>query len=69
LSAARKPRSLSGARGDSMNGGTPEPKANDEAFGVFVFAGVRLTCRVGVKKESTAPHVRLGCIHLFDSPP
>jgi hypothetical protein len=38
--------------------------ANHEAFRVFVFAGVRLAGRIGVKKEPSAPHERLACIHL-----
>jgi len=64
LSAARKPRSGACAPGDVSSGGTSDPEADDETFGVFVFAGIRLACRIRVKKESTAPYAPLGCIHL-----
>ena len=37
------------------------------AFGVVVLAGVMLAGRVGMQEESSAPHTRLGYIHLHSS--
>ena len=40
--------------------------ADGEAFGVFVFAAVWLA-RLGMKKEPSAPLLRLAYIHLLAS--
>jgi hypothetical protein len=37
------------------------------AFGVVVVAGVVFAGRVGMQEESSAPHTRLGYIHLHSS--
>jgi hypothetical protein len=37
------------------------------AFGVVVLAGVVLAGRFGMQEESSAPHTRLGYIHLQSS--
>jgi hypothetical protein len=64
-SAAGVPGARNGARS-----GLPErvragdPDADHESFRVFVFAGVRLAGRIGMKKKPSAPQQRLAYIHL-----
>jgi hypothetical protein len=41
-----------------------EADANDEPFGVFVFAGVRFAAFGRVQEEPSAPQSRLACNHL-----
>jgi hypothetical protein len=56
-SAAGEPDACDGARGGLPERvGAGDPDANDESLGVFVFAGVRVAGRIGVKKEPSAPH-------------
>jgi hypothetical protein len=43
--------------------GSGDSDANDEAFGVFELAGVRLSGGIGVKEETSVPHSRLAYIH------
>jgi hypothetical protein len=45
--------------------GSGDPDANDESFRILVFGGVRFASRFGVKEEASAPHSRLGYIHLL----
>jgi hypothetical protein len=45
--------------------GVGDPDSNDEAFGVLIFARVRLTGRFGMQEESSAPHMRLIYTHLL----
>jgi hypothetical protein len=41
-----------------------EVDANDESFGILVFAGVRFAPLGRVQEESSAPQPRLKCHHL-----
>jgi hypothetical protein len=45
---------------------TGESDADDESFGILVFAGVRLAFS-RVQEEPSAPHLRLACKHLQNS--
>jgi hypothetical protein len=64
-SAAGEPGAGDSARcGLPERVGTSDLDSNNEPFRVFVFAGVGFTGRIGVKKESSAPHQRLAYIHL-----
>jgi hypothetical protein len=41
-----------------------EADANDEPFGILMFAGVRFAAFGRVQEEPSAPRSRLACIHL-----
>jgi hypothetical protein len=46
---------------------TREADADDESFGILVFAGVRLAVFRRVQEETSTPRPRLACIHLRNS--